>query len=210
MLYLPQVCMYVSTTDILLLFSMPCTVFLYNAIAEWMGIYTWICREWLFKDDLEEPWFTTNDALVYGLMVNKLMQSYFFVKLLAWYLNGRGFDHERILYYPFNSFDCSNYCHRGALQTAVKPYSPTYIRTLLLGSFQNGGMYVDSLLMESETWFWINEWKTRVLCYSFQKFGLQFKATLENVTNVRPVGEDFRWFLKVGWRGEACWFPFSH
>ncbi|KAJ0011798.1 hypothetical protein NQD34_012773 [Periophthalmus magnuspinnatus] len=29
------------------------------------------------------------------------------------------------------------------------------------------------------------------------KFGLQFKATLENVTNVRPVGEDFRWFLKL-------------
>uniref|UniRef100_A0A8P4KI11 CXXC motif containing zinc binding protein n=1 Tax=Dicentrarchus labrax TaxID=13489 RepID=A0A8P4KI11_DICLA len=31
------------------------------------------------------------------------------------------------------------------------------------------------------------------------KFGLQFKATLENVTNVRPLGDDFRWFLKVGW-----------
>ncbi|XP_061694266.1 CXXC motif containing zinc binding protein isoform X4 [Syngnathoides biaculeatus] len=29
------------------------------------------------------------------------------------------------------------------------------------------------------------------------KFGLQFKATLENVTNVRPEGEDFRWFLKL-------------
>ncbi|CAL1579974.1 unnamed protein product [Knipowitschia caucasica] len=29
------------------------------------------------------------------------------------------------------------------------------------------------------------------------KFGLQFKATLENVTNVRPVGDDFRWFLKI-------------
>uniref|UniRef100_A0A665VK86 CXXC motif containing zinc binding protein n=1 Tax=Echeneis naucrates TaxID=173247 RepID=A0A665VK86_ECHNA len=29
------------------------------------------------------------------------------------------------------------------------------------------------------------------------KFGLQFKATLENVTNVRPLGDDFRWFLKV-------------
>ncbi|KAF7223153.1 uridine-cytidine kinase 2-B isoform X3 [Nothobranchius furzeri] len=29
------------------------------------------------------------------------------------------------------------------------------------------------------------------------KFGLQFKATLENVTNVRPLGEDFRWFLKA-------------
>ncbi|KTG44102.1 hypothetical protein cypCar_00008028 [Cyprinus carpio] len=28
------------------------------------------------------------------------------------------------------------------------------------------------------------------------KFGLQFKATLENITNVRPVGDDFRWYLK--------------
>lgn len=32
-----------------------------------------------------------------------------------------------------------------------------------------------------------------------QKFGLQLKATLENVTNVRPVGDDFRWYLKVKW-----------
>ncbi|XP_015278780.1 PREDICTED: UPF0587 protein C1orf123 homolog isoform X1 [Gekko japonicus] len=29
------------------------------------------------------------------------------------------------------------------------------------------------------------------------KIGLQFKATLENITNVRPVGEDFRWYLKL-------------
>uniref|UniRef100_A0A3B3RP03 CXXC motif containing zinc binding protein n=2 Tax=Paramormyrops kingsleyae TaxID=1676925 RepID=A0A3B3RP03_9TELE len=29
------------------------------------------------------------------------------------------------------------------------------------------------------------------------KFGLQFKATLENITNVRPEGEDFRWYLKL-------------
>ncbi|XP_078526630.1 CXXC motif containing zinc binding protein [Lissotriton helveticus] len=28
------------------------------------------------------------------------------------------------------------------------------------------------------------------------KIGLQFKATLEHVTNVRPLGDDFRWFLK--------------
>ncbi|XP_075877058.1 CXXC motif containing zinc binding protein isoform X2 [Nelusetta ayraudi] len=40
------------------------------------------------------------------------------------------------------------------------------------------------------------------------KFGLQFKATLENVTNVRPYGEDFRWYLKEsaplkGGRGSA-------
>lgn len=31
-----------------------------------------------------------------------------------------------------------------------------------------------------------------------QKIGLQLKATLENITNLRPVGEDFRWYLKVG------------
>lgn len=30
-----------------------------------------------------------------------------------------------------------------------------------------------------------------------QKIGLLFKATLDNVTNVRPVGTDFRWYLKV-------------
>ncbi|XP_043555255.1 CXXC motif containing zinc binding protein isoform X3 [Chiloscyllium punctatum] len=29
------------------------------------------------------------------------------------------------------------------------------------------------------------------------KFGLQFKATLENISNVRPEGEDFRWYLKL-------------
>ncbi|KAJ8274516.1 hypothetical protein COCON_G00091410 [Conger conger] len=29
------------------------------------------------------------------------------------------------------------------------------------------------------------------------KFGLQFKATLENITNLQPVGDDFRWFLKL-------------
>ncbi|CAO2590729.1 CXXC motif containing zinc binding protein [Lemmus lemmus] len=29
------------------------------------------------------------------------------------------------------------------------------------------------------------------------KITLQLKATLENVTNLRPVGEDFRWYLKV-------------
>ncbi|KAG8132422.1 hypothetical protein E2320_010276 [Naja naja] len=30
-----------------------------------------------------------------------------------------------------------------------------------------------------------------------RKIGLQFKATLENITNLRPVGEDFRWYLKL-------------
>ncbi|RXM98365.1 UPF0587 protein C1orf123-like [Acipenser ruthenus] len=30
-----------------------------------------------------------------------------------------------------------------------------------------------------------------------QKIGLQFKAMLENITNVRPFGDDFRWFLKL-------------
>ncbi|MEJ1282658.1 hypothetical protein NN561_013619 [Cricetulus griseus] len=29
------------------------------------------------------------------------------------------------------------------------------------------------------------------------KIALQLKATLENVTNLRPVGEDFRWYLKM-------------
>ncbi|XP_048457668.1 CXXC motif containing zinc binding protein isoform X2 [Rhincodon typus] len=40
------------------------------------------------------------------------------------------------------------------------------------------------------------------------KFGLQFKATLENISNVRPEGDDFRWYLKSsvplkGGRGSA-------
>ncbi|XP_067582282.1 CXXC motif containing zinc binding protein isoform X2 [Pseudorca crassidens] len=40
------------------------------------------------------------------------------------------------------------------------------------------------------------------------KIALQLKATLENVTNLRPVGEDFRWYLKdnvalKGGRGSA-------
>ncbi|XP_036899134.1 CXXC motif containing zinc binding protein isoform X2 [Sturnira hondurensis] len=30
-----------------------------------------------------------------------------------------------------------------------------------------------------------------------EKIALQLKATLENVTNLRPVGEDFRWYLKM-------------
>ncbi|EMP33577.1 Protein mago nashi like protein 2 [Chelonia mydas] len=30
-----------------------------------------------------------------------------------------------------------------------------------------------------------------------KKIGLQLKATLENITNLRPVGEDFRWYLKM-------------
>ena len=30
-----------------------------------------------------------------------------------------------------------------------------------------------------------------------QRIALQFKAVLENLTNVRPDGEDFRWYLKV-------------
>uniref|UniRef100_A0A8C4S5F4 CXXC motif containing zinc binding protein n=1 Tax=Erpetoichthys calabaricus TaxID=27687 RepID=A0A8C4S5F4_ERPCA len=33
--------------------------------------------------------------------------------------------------------------------------------------------------------------------FFLQKIGLQFKATLENVSNVRPVGDDFRWYLKL-------------
>ncbi|XP_021797379.1 CXXC motif containing zinc binding protein isoform X3 [Papio anubis] len=29
------------------------------------------------------------------------------------------------------------------------------------------------------------------------KIALQLKASLENITNLRPVGEDFRWYLKM-------------
>ena len=31
-----------------------------------------------------------------------------------------------------------------------------------------------------------------------QKIGLQIKANLENLTNLRPDGEDFRWYVRVG------------
>ena len=30
-----------------------------------------------------------------------------------------------------------------------------------------------------------------------QKIALQFKAQLDNITALRPEGEDFRWYLKV-------------
>uniref|UniRef100_A0A4W3J4S4 CXXC motif containing zinc binding protein n=1 Tax=Callorhinchus milii TaxID=7868 RepID=A0A4W3J4S4_CALMI len=30
-----------------------------------------------------------------------------------------------------------------------------------------------------------------------EKFGLQVKATLENISKLRPDGEDFRWYLKL-------------
>ncbi|XP_004874728.1 UPF0587 protein C1orf123 homolog isoform X3 [Heterocephalus glaber] len=29
------------------------------------------------------------------------------------------------------------------------------------------------------------------------KIALQLRATLENITNLRPLGEDFRWYLKI-------------
>ena len=32
---------------------------------------------------------------------------------------------------------------------------------------------------------------------SVQKIALQFKAQLDNITGLRPEGEDFRWYLKV-------------
>lgn len=38
-----------------------------------------------------------------------------------------------------------------------------------------------------------------------QKIALQLKATLENVTNLRPVGEDFRWYLKVRRKADPSW-----
>lgn len=46
---------------------------------------------------------------------------------------------------------------------------------------------------------------------SSQKIALQLKATLENVTNLRPVGEDFRWYLKVRlWWGRQGRVKVSH
>lgn len=33
--------------------------------------------------------------------------------------------------------------------------------------------------------------------FNFQKIALQIKANLENVTELQPDGEDFRWYLKV-------------
>lgn len=33
--------------------------------------------------------------------------------------------------------------------------------------------------------------------FNFQKIALQIKANLENVTELAPDGEDFRWYLKV-------------
>ena len=43
----------------------------------------------------------------------------------------------------------------------------------------------------------LSSWRPSFFCSSSQKIALQLKATLENVTNLRPVGEDFRWYLKV-------------
>lgn len=45
---------------------------------------------------------------------------------------------------------------------------------------------------------------------SSQKIALQLKATLENVTNLRPVGEDFRWYLKVGRKTDFSWEGEEH
>lgn len=40
----------------------------------------------------------------------------------------------------------------------------------------------------------------RIYIFFFhQRIALQFKANLENLTNVRPDEDDFRWYLKVGW-----------
>lgn len=52
-------------------------------------------------------------------------------------------------------------------------------------------------------------WQTRpctqLVPPSSQKIALQLKATLENVTNLRPVGEDFRWYLKVRRKADSSW-----
>lgn len=45
---------------------------------------------------------------------------------------------------------------------------------------------------------------------SSQKIALQLKATLENVTNLRPVGEDFRWYLKVRRKEDSSWEREEH
>lgn len=45
---------------------------------------------------------------------------------------------------------------------------------------------------------------------SSQKIALQLKATLENVTNLRPVGEDFRWYLKVRRKADPSWEREEH
>ncbi|KAK7800117.1 hypothetical protein U0070_010188 [Myodes glareolus] len=42
------------------------------------------------------------------------------------------------------------------------------------------------------------------------KIALQLKATLENVTNLRPVGEDFRWYLKVRRKADPSWEREEH
>nr|XP_006238570.1 CXXC motif containing zinc binding protein isoform X1 [Rattus norvegicus] len=42
------------------------------------------------------------------------------------------------------------------------------------------------------------------------KIALQLKATLENVTNLRPVGEDFRWYLKVRRKTDFSWEGEEH
>ena len=35
------------------------------------------------------------------------------------------------------------------------------------------------------------------LNYLFQRFALQLKAEMENVTNLKAEGDDFRWYFKV-------------
>lgn len=51
---------------------------------------------------------------------------------------------------------------------------------------------------------------TQLVPPSSQKIALQLKATLENVTNLRPVGEDFRWYLKVRRKADSSWEREEH
>jgi len=36
------------------------------------------------------------------------------------------------------------------------------------------------------------------MCLIQQKIGLQLNAQLENITELKADGEDFRWYVKVG------------
>ena len=44
---------------------------------------------------------------------------------------------------------------------------------------------------------YVATWSYALVVLSLQRIGLQLKATLENITCLRPWEEDFRWYLKV-------------
>jgi hypothetical protein len=47
------------------------------------------------------------------------------------------------------------------------------------------------------TFLWFCQTLVKTYCFLLQKIGLQLKANLENVTNLTPTGDDFRWYIKV-------------